>query len=417
MTMRAQAKSFTPSTAYMPEWEPVAKPSSRGRCGSESTTCSGSTAVPSPAMTPADAYIDTSNSPWGSPYWGMGLGGWPVAPGHLLAGYDGTLPDLDQFVLPDAHPKHGSSGEEDSSGASDSDFKLTGLLDLTSSLSGLLASITVDGKASPLPQMPISADLIGAPPPPPGLPGFGALEEGEEEQPEDAASPGPPPGLEDSLTALPPGLTVSELHAKFSSGGAPSGKASFRENDGETNTACPLNLPARCTTVMLRNIPNKYTQDMLTAKLYKLGYKGEVDFLYLPVDFKNKCNVGYAFLNFRKSSACTRFANEFHGAKSWEKLPGFRSRKVCEVSAARFQGCDENVARLQSSPVMVQLTAKPEWMPQIFDEDGEVLEFPTTSHGNGTPCSTTKKDAAPNRDSAGRPARAGRLSRHPPKKQ
>ena len=51
------------------------------------------------------------------------------------------------------------------------------------------------------------------------------------------------------------------------------------------------------TTLMIRNIPNKYTQDMLLEFLDQ-EHKGRYDFIYLPIDFKNKCNVGYAFINF-----------------------------------------------------------------------------------------------------------------------
>ncbi|KAI7730339.1 hypothetical protein M8C21_025096, partial [Ambrosia artemisiifolia] len=50
------------------------------------------------------------------------------------------------------------------------------------------------------------------------------------------------------------------------------------------------------TTLMIKNIPNKYTSKMLLAAIDE-NHSGTYDFLYLPIDFKNKCNVGYAFIN------------------------------------------------------------------------------------------------------------------------
>ncbi|KAE7996292.1 hypothetical protein FH972_001025 [Carpinus fangiana] len=50
------------------------------------------------------------------------------------------------------------------------------------------------------------------------------------------------------------------------------------------------------TTLMIKNIPNKYTSKMLLAAIDE-NHRGTYDFLYLPIDFKNKCNVGYAFIN------------------------------------------------------------------------------------------------------------------------
>ena len=52
----------------------------------------------------------------------------------------------------------------------------------------------------------------------------------------------------------------------------------------------------RRTTLMIKNIPNKYTQKMLLSTMDE-NFKGAYDFFYLPIDFKNKCNVGYAFIN------------------------------------------------------------------------------------------------------------------------
>lgn len=134
-------------------------------------------------------------------------------------------------------------------------------------------------------------------------------------------------------------------------------------------------MPSNYTTVMFRNIPNKYTREMLVNQLEQ-EMRGHFDFVYLPIDFKNKCNVGYAFINFRSVEACINFVNRFNGVEVRKCLPGLNSRKVTEVTPARVQGFDENVQRLRNSPVMRELTSKPEWMPLIFDSDGVQTPFP-----------------------------------------
>lgn len=40
------------------------------------------------------------------------------------------------------------------------------------------------------------------------------------------------------------------------------------------------------TTLMLRNIPNKYTQDMILQEVCAAGLNGKYDFFYLPIDYK-----------------------------------------------------------------------------------------------------------------------------------
>jgi hypothetical protein len=129
------------------------------------------------------------------------------------------------------------------------------------------------------------------------------------------------------------------------------------------------------TTVMLRNIPNKYTREMLVEQLDR-NYRTKYDFLYLPIDFKNKCNVGYGFINFRTPAACEDFIKQFHGVDVRKCLPGLKSNKVVEVTPARVQGLMENIRRLRNSPVMNQLLDHPEWMPMVFTEHGGEEDFP-----------------------------------------
>lgn len=85
------------------------------------------------------------------------------------------------------------------------------------------------------------------------------------------------------------------------------------------------------TTVMIKNIPNKYSQKMLIQKLNQQN-RQTYDFFYLPIDFRNKCNVGYAFVNFIDSLFLVRFYEQMNGNK-WEC---FNSEKVCEITYARI---------------------------------------------------------------------------------
>jgi protein phosphatase 1 regulatory subunit 42 len=53
-------------------------------------------------------------------------------------------------------------------------------------------------------------------------------------------------------------------------------------------------------------------------------FKGTFDFFYLPIDFKNKCNVGYAFINMLSPQYIPPLVARFNN-KRWDK---FNSEKV-----------------------------------------------------------------------------------------
>ncbi|KAI9121261.1 hypothetical protein K1719_008294 [Acacia pycnantha] len=101
------------------------------------------------------------------------------------------------------------------------------------------------------------------------------------------------------------------------------------------------------TTLMIKNIPNKYTSKMLLAAIDE-NHRGTYDFLYLPIDFKNKCNVGYAFINMLSPSLIIPFCETFNG-KKWEK---FNSEKVASLAYARIQGKAALVGHFQNSSLM-----------------------------------------------------------------
>lgn len=143
------------------------------------------------------------------------------------------------------------------------------------------------------------------------------------------------------------------------------------------------------TTVMLRNIPNKYTRTMLIDQLHRSGFLGQIDYMYLPTDFANRCNVGYCFCNFRTSRARQLFCKLFDAQPAQNVLPGFNSYKVCQVTKAKWQGRSENVRRLRSSPeLMAQLMQNPDWLPMLLTERGEQEEFPIEEDGTSVPYRT-----------------------------
>ena len=85
------------------------------------------------------------------------------------------------------------------------------------------------------------------------------------------------------------------------------------------------------TSIMIRNIPNKYDQISLLREI-NINHMGKYDFLYLPIDFQNKANVGYAFINFVHPLFIIDFCNEYIHRK-WSK---FNSNKKCDVKYARI---------------------------------------------------------------------------------
>ncbi|XP_078447504.1 protein MEI2-like 4 [Wolffia australiana] len=101
------------------------------------------------------------------------------------------------------------------------------------------------------------------------------------------------------------------------------------------------------TTLMIKNIPNKYTSKMLLAAIDD-SHHGTYDFIYLPIDFKNKCNVGYAFINMVDPGKIIPFFQTFNG-KKWEK---FNSEKVASLAYARIQGKAALIAHFQNSSLM-----------------------------------------------------------------
>ncbi|KAF8400076.1 hypothetical protein HHK36_015951 [Tetracentron sinense] len=179
------------------------------------------------------------------------------------------------------------------------------------------------------------------------------------------------------------------------------------------------------TTLMIKNIPNKYTSKMLLAAIDE-QHRGIYDFIYLPIDFKasgfcssrcplflmkktsnhytsnlfiihiyalliwispfslqNKCNVGYAFINIIDPLQIVPFFQAFNG-KKWEK---FNSEKVASLAYARIQGKAALIAHFQNSSLMNE---DKRCRPILFHSDGpnagDQEPFPMGVNIRSRPC-------------------------------
>ncbi|KAK1377391.1 Terminal ear1 [Heracleum sosnowskyi] len=143
------------------------------------------------------------------------------------------------------------------------------------------------------------------------------------------------------------------------------------------------------TTVMIKNIPNKYSQKLLLNMLdnHCIHHNQQIDedddeplssydFVYLPIDFVNKCNVGYGFVNMTSPEATLRLYNSFH-RQNWEV---FNSRKICQVTYARLQGVEALKEHFKTSKFPC---AAEEYMPVVFSppRDGRTLSNPVPITG------------------------------------
>ena len=116
------------------------------------------------------------------------------------------------------------------------------------------------------------------------------------------------------------------------------------------------------TTIMVRNIPMKYTQQMVMSEIEET-FSGLYDFFYLPMDSRRKCAVGYAFINFRAAITGATFYAHFNG-RNW---PRARSNKKCNISYGRIQGKKALIEHFRDSTIMKEENEHVK--PVVFDDE------------------------------------------------
>jgi len=112
-------------------------------------------------------------------------------------------------------------------------------------------------------------------------------------------------------------------------------KDTFEKSDQLTDDPEAVALKVReenLTTLMLRNIPNRFTVSELAGVLDSMGFEGTYDLCLLPIDPHSGHGKGYCFVNFTEAAAAAAFCQVGH-MHMFE-----RGGKYLTVSAARLQG-------------------------------------------------------------------------------
>lgn len=103
------------------------------------------------------------------------------------------------------------------------------------------------------------------------------------------------------------------------------------------------------TTIMIRNIPNRYSQRELMLELEELGFDDSFDFVYIPMDKCTRANLGYAFVNFVEATWAEKCLGEFQNYRFQRHRDV--SSKIAAASVAHIQGLDNNLAHYANSVV------------------------------------------------------------------
>ena len=123
---------------------------------------------------------------------------------------------------------------------------------------------------------------------------------------------------------LPPGY-IARVHVRITLTGA-DGSELFGESKWE---GCQL------LRVVDGGFGQACEQYSHSAAYWRVRYvcSGKYDFFYLPIDYKNKCNLGYAFVNFTEPKAAAVFFMERHQQR-WQEFNSKKARGSSVLSSA-----------------------------------------------------------------------------------
>lgn len=123
------------------------------------------------------------------------------------------------------------------------------------------------------------------------------------------------------------------------------------------------------TTIMIRNIPNKYKAQSFREEINKFFFH-TYDIFYLPIDYVKRSNLGYCFINFLNPLYIILFY-DLYFRKKWENYNG---DKICDLSYAKYQGREELIQHYSKGKTLTEKDKEkrplildiPEKLPDVF---------------------------------------------------
>jgi hypothetical protein len=171
----------------------------------------------------------------------------------------------------------------------------------------------------------------------------------------------------------PPGL-VSPAAAKTRSPAACKKQVKFADDVSDDASTCSgsfRSADAAGTTVIMRNIPNRFSHSILASVLDKNGFSGEYDLIYVPIDFATGVSYGYAFVSLTSADGIEEFMACFDGFSDW----GGPSKKVCQVVPCDSnESLSERVERYRNLRVMH--ASVPDSFKPVLYSGGQRVPFP-----------------------------------------
>jgi len=111
-----------------------------------------------------------------------------------------------------------------------------------------------------------------------------------------------------------------------------------------SNTKPARTLPTGVTTIVVRNIPARFSQEKL---MEVWPPDGSYNLFYLPYSFQRRRRSGIAFINMVSHEAAVEFTARWHG----QKVADIGSSKRLDISVAEIQGFAGNLKHLKASNI------------------------------------------------------------------